>query len=360
MSEQIVETQDTPATSTEVPNDAIIDVQNLTKVYPGGVEAVKDISFYVREGEFFGFLGPNGAGKSTTIKILITLLSRSGGRATVLGHDVEKESNQVRRLIGYAAQEASLDDDLNARENLDIQGNLYHIDRTTIRRRTKELIELMDLEEAANRLVGTYSGGMRKRLDLACALIHRPRVLFLDEPTTGLDPQNRAGLWRYLERLNKEEDLTIFLTTHYMEEADRLCQRLAIIDGGKIIVEGSPATLKAHLGGDVITLSFKEDGHSLEEQAKRVQEVLQNRDFVRSTSVSEDKKLVVVVENGTEGVPRVMRLLDGEGLPVAGLNLTSPILDDVFLKYTGTRIRQDDPVPFAGTRGPWARRRRPA
>ena len=219
---------------------------------------------------------------------------------------------------------------------------------------------LMDLQDAADRRVGTYSGGMRKRLDLASALIHRPRILFLDEPTTGLDPQNRAGLWKYLERLNKQEGLTIFLTTHYMEEADKLCERLAIIDGGQIIAEGSPTELKARLGGDIITLSFKDNGTSPEAQAKRVQEVLQNHAFVRSTAVSEEKTLTVVVENGSEAIPLVMRLIDHEGLAVAGLNLTSPSLDDVFLKYTGTRIRQDDPVAYTagGSRGPWARRRR--
>ncbi len=345
----------------EVPQDAVIDVRGLTKTYPGGVEAVKGINFYVREGEFFGFLGPNGAGKSTTIKVLITLLARSGGQVNILGHDVATESDTVRRLIGYAAQEASPDDDLTARQNLDIQGNLYHIDRAIIKQRTEELIDLMDLKEAADRRVGTFSGGMRKRLDLACALIHRPRILFLDEPTTGLDPQNRAGLWRYLERLNKEEGLTIFLTTHYMEEADRLCQRLAIIDFGKIIVEGSPAELKTNLGGDVVTLTFKSNGVSAEQQAERAQTTLQGQSFVRSTTLGTDTNtgnLAVVVENGSESVPVLMRMLDGVGLPITGLNLTSPTLDDVFLKYTGNRIRQDDPVPYTGGRGPWAMRRR--
>jgi len=344
----------------DVPEDAVIDVRDLRKVYAGNVEAVKGINFYVREGEFFGFLGPNGAGKSTTIKILITLLARTSGVAKILGHDVNEESTLVRRLIGYAAQEASPDDDLTGRENLNIQGNLYHIDKGILKGRIEELIMLMDLQDAADRRVGTYSGGMRKRLDLASALIHRPRILFLDEPTTGLDPQNRAGLWKYLERLNKQEGLTIFLTTHYMEEADKLCERLAIIDGGQIIAEGSPTELKARLGGDIITLSFKDNGTSPEAQAKRVQEVLQNHAFVRSTAVSEEKNLTVVVENGSEAIPLVMRLIDHEGLAVAGLNLTSPSLDDVFLKYTGTRIRQDDPVAYTagGSRGPWARRRR--
>lgn len=348
-----------------VPDNAVIEVRDLIKTYPGGVEAVKGISFYLREGEFFGFLGPNGAGKSTTIKVLITLLARTSGDVKILGHDVATESDTVRRLIGYAAQDASPDDDLTARENLDIQGNLYHIDRAVIKQRTEELIQLMDLAESADRKVGTYSGGMRKRLDLACALIHRPRILFLDEPTTGLDPQNRAGLWRYLEKLNKEEGLTIFLTTHYMEEADRLCERLAIVDGGKLIAEGSPAELKANLGGDVISLAFKNNGVSAQEQAQRAEQLVKGLSFVRSTTLGtategQNGTLAVVVENGSESVPALMRVLDGGSVPVAGLNLTSPTLDDVFLKYTGTRIRQDDPVRYTGGggRGPWAARPR--
>jgi ABC-2 type transport system ATP-binding protein len=342
------------------PRDAVIDVRNLTKIYPGGVEAVRGISFYVREGEFFGFLGPNGAGKSTTIKVLITLLARTSGEVTLLGHDVAAESDTVRRSIGYAAQEASPDDDLTGRENLSIQGSLYHIDRATVRKRSEELIDLMDLAEAANRKVGTYSGGMRKRLDLACALIHRPRVLFLDEPTTGLDPQNRAGLWSYLERINKQEGLTIFLTTHYMEEADRLCDRLAIIDYGKIVAAGSPTELKARLGGDVISLTFKDiDGQSAEVQVQVAHLLVEGQPFVRSTTVGTGESqgtLTAVVANGGESVPLLLHLLDGAHLRVASVSLTSPTLDDVFLSYTGTRIRQDDPVPYVG--GPWRRRAR--
>ena len=348
--------------------NAVIEVQNLTKTYPGNVEAVKGINFQISEGEFFGFLGPNGAGKSTTIKILITLLARSGGEVKILGHDVEKDADTVRRLIGYAAQEASTDDDLTGRENLDIQGNLYGLSGANIKQRSQELLELMDLTEggAADRKVGTYSGGMRKRLDLATALIHRPRVLFLDEPTTGLDPQNRAGLWRYLERLNKQEGLTIFLTTHYMEEADRLCQRLAIIDHGTIIAEGSPAELKSSLGGDVITLGFKDSSTTAEEQAGKAKELLQGLPFVRDLTLGTGATLghlAVVVQNGGESVPPVMRSLDNAGIIVSSLTLTSPSLDDVFLKFTGERIRQDDPVAYSagsGRGGPFGRRpRRP-
>jgi len=354
----MLETQTKQAELAAYPDNTVIAVRGLVKTYPGGVEAVKGINFYVKDGEFFGFLGPNGAGKSTTIKVLITLLTRTGGDVKIMGHDVEKEADTVRLLLGYAAQDASPDDDLTARENLDIQGNLYGIPKATIKQRTEELIELMDLKEAANRKVGTYSGGMRKRLDLATALIHRPRILFLDEPTTGLDPQNRAGLWRYLERLNKEEGLTIFLTTHYMDEADKLCDRLAIVDGGKIIAEGSPTELKSGLGGDVISLTFKNGSATASEQANNAKTLLEGQPFIRTMTLGTGEQsgsLSVVVENGGESVPPVLRTLDAQGVVVSGLTLTSPTLDDVFLKYTGSRIRQDDPVAYVAARGPWAR-----
>jgi ABC-2 type transport system ATP-binding protein len=336
----------------------VIEVRDLKKTYPTGVEAVKGITFNVKEGEFFGFLGPNGAGKSTSIKILITLLAKTDGLVQVLGMDVDKHTDEVRRVIGYAAQDASTDDDLNGIENLDIQGHLYGLERKLIKQRTEELIDLMDLREAAKRRVGTYSGGMKKRLDLATALIHRPRILFLDEPTTGLDPQNRAGLWRYLEKVNKEEKLTIFLTTHYMEEADRLCDRLAIIDGGKIIAEDSPTALKAGMGGDVISLNFKGNGVSAAEQAEKAKSILESEEFIRTLRLGEGENtgsLSVVVQNGGEVVPEVLRLLDSKNLRVASLNLTSPTLDDVFLKFTGQRIRQEDPVKYNG-RAPWMRK----
>lgn len=355
----MLDTQTGQKTENVPVTDAVIDVRNLVKTYAGNVEAVRGINFYVKDGEFFGFLGPNGAGKSTTIKMLITLLARTSGEITILGHDVQNEADTVRRLIGYAAQEASIDDELTARENLDIQGNLYHMDKTLLKQRIEELIDLMDLRDAANRKVGTYSGGMRKRLDLATALIHRPRILFLDEPTTGLDPQNRAGLWRYLEKLNKEEGLTIFLTTHYMDEADKLCNRLAIIDHGKIIAEGSPAELKSSLGGDVITLTFKNNGVSATEQVAKAQTLLEGQPYVRSMTVgtgATEGSLAVVVQNGGESVPPIMRTLDAAGVIVSGLTLTSPSLDDVFLKYTGSRIRQEDPLPFQSSRGPFGAR----
>jgi ABC-2 type transport system ATP-binding protein len=314
---------------------AIIDVQNLWKVYSDGTEAVRDVSFSVEEGEFFAFLGPNGAGKSTTIKVLITLLRPTRGRAIVLGHDVTEEPVAVRRLIGYAAQEIGVDDDLTARENLVVQGRLYHIPATELRRRIDELLELVDLAADADRPAGSFSGGMRKRLDLATGLIHKPGVLFLDEPTTGLDPQNRAGLWEYLEKLNKEEGLTVFLTTHYLEEADHLADRIAIIDHGEIIAAGTPNKLKADVGGDVIRL-FLPDAAARERAAQ-----LLRQSAAISNVVEESDWLALSVGHAGWTLGAILDQLRAANLHPADISLTTPTLDDVFIKYTGERIRQE-------------------
>jgi daunorubicin resistance ABC transporter ATP-binding subunit len=322
-------------------SENVIEVKDLTKVYPDGTRAVQEVSFNVGRGEVFGFLGPNGAGKSTTIKVLITLLERTGGEARVLGLDTERDADAIRRRIGYAAQEVGVDDDLTGRENLRLQGRLYHLPRQVLKQRIDELLTLLNLTEDADRPAGAYSGGMRKRLDLATGLIHRPELLFLDEPTTGLDPQNRAGLWKHLERLNKEEGLTIFLTTHYMEEADRLCDRLAIIDHGRLIAEGSPASLKGQLGGDVIALTFKEAGEPTDTQKERAATLLRGLPLVRDVTPT-DTGINVIVQDGGAAVPELLRVLGEAGLGVARLSLTSPTLDDVFLKHTGHSIRQEE------------------
>ncbi len=336
-------------------SEPIIDVRDLTKVYPDGTRAVQGVSFQVERGEFFGFLGPNGAGKSTTIKILITLLDRTSGEASVFGLDVDRDADAIRHRIGYSAQEIGLDDELTGRENLLLQGRLYHLPAAVLKERVEELLALMDLAADADRPAGSYSGGMRKRLDLATGLIHRPELLFLDEPTTGLDPQNRAGLWKHLERLNKEEGLTIFLTTHYMEEADRLCDRLAIIDHGRIIAEGSPAGLKAQLGGDVVALTFKEQVGAKDRAAA----VVKGLSFVRDVTAGDDG-INVIVEDGGAAVPELMRVLGEAGLHVARLSMTTPTLDDVFLKHTGHSIRQEElDRDWRSSRGgwtPWRRR----
>jgi ABC-2 type transport system ATP-binding protein len=336
-------------------NEPILDVRDLRKVYPDGTEAVQGVTFQVGRGEFFGFLGPNGAGKSTTIKMLITLLAKTSGQARIFDCDLDGDADAIRRRIGYSAQEIGLDDELTGRENLFLQGRLYHLPKAELKERVEDLLRLMDLSGDADRPAGSYSGGMRKRLDLATGLLHRPQLLFLDEPTTGLDPQNRAGLWKHLERLNKDEGLTIFLTTHYMEEADRLCDRLAIIDRGRIIAEGSPANLKAQLGGDVVSLTFKG-----EETAKeRAAALLRNLPFVREVTAAEDG-VNVIVEDGGAAVPELLRVLSEASLSVARLALTSPTLDDVFLKHTGHSIRQEELDPdwrsSRGLWGPWRRR----
>jgi ABC-2 type transport system ATP-binding protein len=339
-------------------SETVIEVENLSKTYPDGTEAVKGVSFRVGRGEFFGFLGPNGAGKSTTIKVLITLLEPTAGTARVFGHDTQREAAAVRRRLGYSAQEIGLDDDLTGRENLMLQGRLHHLPKSVLRQRVGELLALMDLAGDADRAAGAYSGGMRKRLDLATGLIHRPELLVLDEPTTGLDPQNRAGLWKHLERLNKEEGLTIFLTTHYMEEADRLCDRLAIIDHGRIIAEGSPAGLKARLGGDVVRLTFTEDGTAAPERQERAAALLRGLAFVRDVTPAEDGVSVIAADGGA-AVPELLRVLGAAGLGVARLSLTSPTLDDVFLKHTGHTIRQEElDRDWRSTRGLWGPVRR--
>jgi ABC-2 type transport system ATP-binding protein len=341
-----------------MPSNNVIEVRDLTKVYKDGTQALKGITFEVKQGEFFGFLGPNGAGKSTTIKILTTLLPRSSGEACVLSYDVASESNEVRARIGYAAQEVGIDDELTGRENLTLQGRLYHLDEKTLRHRIDELLDITDLADDADRPAGSYSGGMRKRLDLATGLVHQPQILFLDEPTTGLDPQTRANLWVYLERLNKQEKLTIFLTTHYMEEADRLCQRLAIIDHGTIVAMGAPDELKRQIGGELITLSFKQNGAGQQELCQRAQSTLTNLPRVTGADCH-DEGINVYVSDGPSAVPDVIRALEERGLPIDRLSLIRPSLDDVFLKYTGRKIRDEGPIQnWRGMRSMFGGRRR--
>ena len=337
----------------------VIEVRDLVKVYKDGTEALKGVAFDVREGEFFGFLGPNGAGKSTTIKILTTLLPKTSGEACVLGYDVATAPNEVRARIGYAAQEVGIDDELTGRENLTLQGRLYHVEERMLQRRIEELLDITDLANDAERPAGSYSGGMRKRLDLATGLVHHPQILFLDEPTTGLDPQTRANLWVYLERLNKQEGLTIFLTTHYMEEADRLCHRLAIIDHGMLVAIGSPEDLKRQVGGELITLSFKQSGTGQQAPCARARDILTGLESV-SGADCHDEGINVYVSDGPTAIPAVLRALEENGLPIDRLSMVRPSLDDVFLKFTGRKIRDEGPLQnWRGMRGMFGSRRRP-
>lgn len=317
-----------------------IEAEGLVKVYAGDVRAVDGIDVRVERGEFFGFLGPNGAGKTTTIRILTTLLRPTAGLARVLGLDVVAQSGQVRRRIGFAMQAVALENLATGRENLELIGHLHRVPGPDLRRRVDELLELMGLAAVADKLAGTYSGGMRRRLDLATALVHRPDVLFLDEPTEGLDPQSRAALWEELARINLE-GTTILLTTHYLEEADRLCGRLAIIDGGRIAVSGAPAELKRAIGGDEVNLRLgaaSDDG--LARQQDAVASLLDGFAPLRGLERTPDGVRLAVVD-ADAAVPDLLRRLDGDGLHVRGLTIAQPSLDDVFLRHTGRRIRDE-------------------
>jgi ABC-2 type transport system ATP-binding protein len=314
----------------------IIDVQNLVVVYPDGTRAVEDISFNVKEGEFFGFLGPNGAGKSTTIKTLTTLLRKASGRVSVAGYDLDKSPKEIRKSIGVLTQETSLDVDLSGWQNLHLQGRLQQLHGSILDDRIKELLKLVQLEDVAKKSAGRYSGGMRKRLDLASALIHKPKLLFLDEPTTGLDTQSRAAIWEYLEGLNRNEDITIFLTTQYLEEADRLCRRLSIIDHGKIIADGTPWELKEAIGGETITLTLTDA--SLK---SRTMDILKSIAGISNAMVS-DSGVVAYAKNAGQIIAEVITTLDRNGIRPSFLSIGSPTLDDVFLRETGRRIRADE------------------
>ena len=331
----------------------MIEVQDLVKVYPGEVKALAGINFSVGRGEFFGFLGPNGAGKSTTIKILSTLLKKTSGRVSVAGVDVEQDSMTVRRAIGFAMQEVGLDDLSTGMDFLVMQGLLYKLGRREAKVRAEELLELVGLTDVAKRKVGTYSGGMRRRIDLAGALVHRPRILFLDEPTTGLDPQSRLAIWDHLNELHGQ-GVTILLTTQMMEEADQLCQRLAIIDEGLIVAEGTPEALKDEMGDDVVRISIapgssgaSSDGSGGgppdQELHAKALALVGGQGYVTGSSVDEDG-LVVNVRDGDASAPRLLKLLIENGIEVARLAVSRPTLDDVFLKHTGRTIRQDDGV----------------
>ncbi len=313
----------------------IISVDHLVVVYEDGTRAVEDISFSVKGGEFFGFLGPNGAGKSTTIKTLTTLLRKTSGRVMVAGFDIDKSPKEIRKSIGVLTQETSADVDLTGWENLRLQGRLQQLHGQALTDRIEELLKLVQLQEVANKPAGRYSGGMRKRLDLASALIHNPRLLFLDEPTTGLDAQSRTAIWEYLEDLNRKEGKTIFLTTQYLEEADRLCRQLSIIDHGKLIANGSPLELKEAMGGDTIALtldpSVRAKTKEILKTVKGISDVLDSNDGV-----------MVCAENGGEKVIDVVTTLDRNGIHPSFLSISSPTLDDVFLKHTGRRIRSEE------------------
>jgi ABC-2 type transport system ATP-binding protein len=314
----------------------IITVDNLIVAYPDGTRAVDGISFRVQEREFFGFLGPNGAGKSTTIKTLTTLLRKTSGRVSVAGYDLDESPKEIRSAIGVLNQEASLDVDLTGKENLRLQGRLQQLHGQVLEQRADELLKLVQLEDVAEKPTGRYSGGMRKRLGLALALIHKPKLLFLDEPTTGLDAQSRSVIWEYLEGLNKDEGVTIFLTTQYLEEADRFCHELSIIDHGKLIANGTPSELKAAVEGDKITLTLEDASLRL-----KTKEILKTIQGVTNVMDSEDG-VVAYAKNAGRIITDVAATLDRNGIRPSFLSISSPTLDDVFLRETGRRIRSEE------------------
>ncbi|RWZ60818.1 ATP-binding cassette domain-containing protein [Halobacillus fulvus] len=310
-----------------------IEVEHLSKTFKkGNVQAVKDVSFTVDEGEFFAFLGPNGAGKSTTVQILTTLLNATGGKATVAGHDVIREPEKVRKYIGVALQETGVDPDLTGREMIELQASIFGFDKSSAQARANELLNIVQLEEAAERRIGNYSGGMRRRLDLALTLVNEPKILFLDEPTTGLDPSNRMAIWKELQRLNEELGTTIFLTTQYLEEADSLAHRISIINDGEIVATGTPKELKAQIGNDLITFTFP--SKDIQSQAATIMESYMGEKEV----IEQNGKLLVYVDDGTKQMLELVRLLDQEQVEVETVNLSSPTLDDIFLKITAKEV----------------------
>jgi ABC-2 type transport system ATP-binding protein len=317
----------------------IISVDDLVVVYPDGTRAVDGISFQVREGEFFGFLGPNGAGKSTAIKAFTTLLRKTSGRVQIAGYDLDRSPREIRSRIGVMNQDTSLDVDLTGRENLHLQGRLQQLHGPPLEKRVGELLRMMELEAVAEKPAGRYSGGMKKRLELALTLVHEPKLLFLDEPTTGLDPQSRAAIWEHLEGLNKAQGTTIFLTTQYLEEADRLCRQLSIIDHGKLVASGSPADLKAGMGGDTVSLTLSDGSNgSLKE---KVRAILSATPGVTKVVESEDG-VVAYTKNASEVLADIVTTLDRQHIRPDSLSIRSPTLDDVFLHQTGRRIRSED------------------
>jgi len=308
------------------------DLRKTFKGRAGAVEAVKGVDLDVKAGEIFGFLGPNGAGKTTTLRMLATLIPPTSGEATVAGVDLLRDPARVRQQIGYVAQGGGSDPLMTGRGELVIQGRLFGMSRAAAEARATEVLAALDLTDAARRTTGTYSGGMRRRLDIGMGMVHKPKLLFLDEPTTGLDPQARANLWDEVRKL-REGGTTVFLTTHYLEEADILCDRVAIIDHGTIVAEGTPADLKKAIAGDVITLGIADH--------ERVLALVRAEPYVREANDGDEDGLVrLYVDEGDRALPQLLRLLDGAGLSPQTIALSRPSLDDVFLRKTGRSLRE--------------------
>jgi len=313
--------------------DAIV-AEGLEKRY-GTIQALAGVTFSVHEGEIFGLLGPNGAGKSTSVRVLTTLTKPDAGRAVVAGHDVVREANRVRRSIGYVPQESGVDREATGRENLLLQGRIQGLSGADLRSRVDDLLELVGIAGAADRVVRGYSGGMKRRLDVALGLVHRPSVLFLDEPTTGLDPEARAAMWVEVQRLAEQEQLTILLTTHYLEEADQLAERVAIVSRGAIVAEGRPEELKRGLRGEAVTVELTEP------RGDEAAAILANLDGADEINV-DGAHVRTRVPNGAEAIPSILSALEGSGIQVASVSAARPSLDDVYLHYTGREFAAED------------------
>jgi len=311
----------------------IVEVEKLSKIF-GTLKAVDGISFEIQEGEIFGLLGPNGAGKTTTINMLTTLLRPTSGNAQVCGYNIFKQANEVRRNVGVVPQEYTADEDMTGKNNILLCADLYGIPRSDSKPHSEELLKLVELQDAANKKVSTYSGGMRRRLELACGLINYPKLLFLDEPTLGLDVQTRTAVWKYIKTLKEEYRMTLLMTTHYLEEADSLCDRIAIIDHGHIIKIGSPEELKNSIGGDVIVIEVKEPSPDISSdisQIKLVKDVKKNLNTYR-----------IKAELGEEASPQITDLIRTKGLHVTRVSLTKPTLDEAYLEFTGRSLREEE------------------
>ncbi|MCL4344425.1 MAG: ATP-binding cassette domain-containing protein [Nitrososphaerota archaeon] len=314
--------------------DSIIKVVGLTKIYNHTVLAVDHISFEVNRGEIFGLLGPNGAGKSTTIGMLNTLLKPTEGTALIDGIDVTKEPSNVRKIIGVVPQEYTADEDLTGWENVMLIADFYGISRDISRQRAKELLEMVGLTEASKRKVETYSGGMRRRLELAMGLINKPKVLFLDEPTLGLDVQTRTAIWEHIRKLKSEYNMTILVTTHYLEEADEFCDRIAIIDRGKIVKADTPENLKKGVGGDIITIQLTKDGKDVDQALKGIQGVTEVKN-------NGDGLITLKVIDGGAVAPAIIKAFTQMNLNVTRLTLARPTMDEVYMTYTGRNLREE-------------------
>ncbi|MFH1126010.1 MAG: ATP-binding cassette domain-containing protein [Candidatus Altiarchaeota archaeon] len=310
----------------------VVVITNLSKSF-NGIKAVDGISFTVEEGEVFGFLGPNGAGKTTTLSMLSTLLEPTSGEATVNGFDIRTERDNVRKSIGIVFQDPSLDDELTAYENMDFHGWLYNVPTDVRKRKIPELLRLVELDDRKDHFVKTFSGGMKRRLEIARGLLHEPKVLFLDEPTLGLDPQTRNHIWEYIRQLNEEKHTTIILTTHYMEEADRLCSRVAIIDHGRIIALDESEKLKDSIGGDVITVETPD--------SKQLISIVEKLPWCKSAK-EHDGSVTLNVAEASKNVVEIMTLLPKNSIRITSLRIHNPTLEDVFLYYTGKTIREQE------------------